>query len=79
MRFELAFKFFIFFIWAVPRYKAMEKGIINKQREPFSVRDKMFWEVQTARSLLGEKFRKQLSHEPDGLIFQPSREVSSYR
>lgn len=53
----------------------MKKGLINKQREPFSVRDKMFWEVQQARSLLGEKFRKSLCHEPDGLIFQPSLDV----
>lgn len=55
----------------------MEKGKINKQREPFSVRDKMFWDVQTARSLLGDKFRKSLSHEPDGLIFQPARDVNT--
>lgn len=59
-----------------PRYAAMKKGIINKQREPFSVRDKSFWGVEQARALLGPKFAASLSHEPDGLIFQPSQEVS---
>jgi hypothetical protein len=35
--------------------------------------------VTEARTLLGPKFTKEsLGHEPDGLIFQPSREVSRY-
>lgn len=58
-----------------PRYEAMKRGLINKQREPFSVRDKAFWEVTQAGALLSPKFAKTLSHEPDGLIFQPSRDV----
>lgn len=58
-----------------PRYQAMEHGIINKAIEPFSIRKKEFWEITQAGSLLGEKFAKTLSHEPDGLIFQPSKEV----
>ncbi|KAJ8917449.1 hypothetical protein NQ315_005496 [Exocentrus adspersus] len=57
-----------------PRYAAMEKGLINKSLEPFSVRMKGFWHVTQAASLLGEKFAKTLSHEPDGLIFQPSKD-----
>ncbi|XP_018568622.1 mRNA-capping enzyme [Anoplophora glabripennis] len=57
-----------------PRYAAMEKGLINKTLEPFSVRKKDFWDITQAASLLGEKFAKTLSHEPDGLIFQPSKE-----
>lgn len=59
-----------------PRYAAMEKGLINKTLEPFSVRKKDFWHITQAASLLGEKFAKTLSHEPDGLIFQPSKEVN---
>lgn len=59
-----------------PRHVAIDKGIINKEREPFGVRVKEFWEVTTARKLLGPKFAKSLSHEPDGLIFQPSLDVS---
>lgn len=55
-----------------PRYAAMEAGIINKADEPFSIRKKDFWDVTVAKSLLGEKFARTLSHEPDGLIFQPS-------
>lgn len=57
-----------------PRYEAMKRGIINKQKEPFSVRNKMFWDLTQARALLGPKFAKTLSHEPDGLVFQPSKE-----
>ncbi|XP_026737815.1 mRNA-capping enzyme [Trichoplusia ni] len=57
-----------------PRHQAMKEGIIRKDREPFSIRLKQFWELPMARQLLGEKFAKTLSHEPDGLIFQPSKE-----
>nr|XP_022914085.1 mRNA-capping enzyme [Onthophagus taurus] len=57
-----------------PRYWAIEKGLIKKDLEPFSVRKKEFWPITQAVSLLGEKFAKSLSHEPDGLIFQPSKE-----
>lgn len=58
-----------------PRVDAMRKGQINRSKEPFSVRKKDFWDVQQTAYLLGEKFAKTLSHEPDGLIFQPSKEV----
>lgn len=57
-----------------PRYEAMKYGLINKSLEPFSVRHKMFWDLTQAKALLGPKFSKTLSHEPDGLIFQPSSE-----
>ncbi|XP_050307535.1 mRNA-capping enzyme [Anthonomus grandis grandis] len=57
-----------------PRYTAMEQSIINKNLEPFSIRKKDFWPITQAHSLLGEKFARSLSHEPDGLIFQPSNE-----
>lgn len=57
-----------------PRHEAMRRGIINRENEPFSVRIKDFWDVTQARSLLGPKFAQQLSHEPDGLIFQPKLE-----
>lgn len=58
-----------------PRHAAMESGLINRLAEPFSIRKKDFWHVTQAASLLGEKFAKTLSHEPDGLIFQPSKEA----
>ncbi|CAG9121503.1 unnamed protein product [Plutella xylostella] len=57
-----------------PRHHAMKIGKIKKEDEPFSIRLKQFWELPMARQLLGEKFAKTLSHEPDGLIFQPSKE-----
>ncbi|XP_030382196.1 mRNA-capping enzyme [Scaptodrosophila lebanonensis] len=57
-----------------PRYQAMKHGIINRGLEPFSVRNKDFWEINVTASLLGEKFSRSLAHEPDGLIFQPSQQ-----
>lgn len=59
-----------------PRTILMEKQYLNKDHEPFSIRKKDFWDIRQAANLLGEKFAKTLSHEPDGLIFQPSKEVS---
>ncbi|XP_063975438.1 mRNA-capping enzyme [Diachasmimorpha longicaudata] len=56
------------------RHRAMKEGRLQREREPISIRLKQFWDVTTARSLLGEKFAKMLSHEPDGLIFQPAKE-----
>lgn len=56
----------------------MRKGLINKAVEPFSVRLKEFWDLMTTGYLLSEKFAKKLSHEPDGLIFQPSSDVSIF-
>lgn len=57
-----------------PRVKAIEKGIIHRPSEPFSIRNKEFWDIRQSASLLGEKFAKSLLHEPDGLIFQPSEQ-----
>lgn len=57
-----------------PRRVAMAEGRINRNSEPFSIRLKQFWDVTQAGSLLSEKFAKTLSHEPDGLIFQPSKD-----
>lgn len=56
------------------RLRAMSEGRLIKEREPFSVRLKHFWDVTQSKALLAEKFAKQLSHEPDGLIFQPAKE-----
>ncbi|XP_054710124.1 LOW QUALITY PROTEIN: mRNA-capping enzyme-like [Uloborus diversus] len=54
-----------------PRRLAMSEGRINRLKEPFSIRSKDFWDITSARQILGEKFRKEMSHEVDGLIFQP--------
>lgn len=56
------------------RYEAMKHGMINKVQEPFSVAVKDFWDVTAAEALLGKKFCEKLTHEPDGLIFQPAKE-----
>ena len=58
-----------------PRYHAMKEGLIIKPSEPFSVRLKPFWDITQASCLLSDKFNEKLSHEPDGLIFQPSKDV----
>ncbi|XP_055842507.1 mRNA-capping enzyme [Episyrphus balteatus] len=54
-----------------PRYEAFSKGIVNRLLESFSVRNKEFWDITKAASLLDPKFTRCLPHEPDGLIFQP--------
>ena len=56
------------------RHRAMKEGRLIREKEPFSVRLKEFWDVTQTGSLLSEKFAKQLGHEPDGLIFQPAKE-----
>lgn len=49
-------------------------GRIDKNQEPFSVRLKQFYDINASDKLLGN-FSKNLCHEPDGLIFQPSTDV----
>ncbi|CAH2066083.1 unnamed protein product, partial [Iphiclides podalirius] len=55
-----------------PRNRALAKGMIGKG--PFSVHLKEFWDIKMTHYLLEEKFSKMLTHEPDGLIFQPAKE-----
>ncbi|XP_055628803.1 mRNA-capping enzyme [Toxorhynchites rutilus septentrionalis] len=57
-----------------PRTEAMKRGLIDQSRQPFSIRNKEFWDITQAKALLGPKFAKALSHDPDGLIFQPAKE-----
>ncbi|XP_058517127.1 mRNA-capping enzyme-like [Ochotona princeps] len=54
-----------------PRHEKMKTGLIDKTREPFSVRKKPFFDIHTSRKLLEGNFAKQVSHAVDGLIFQP--------
>ncbi|PIK33875.1 putative mRNA-capping enzyme [Apostichopus japonicus] len=57
------------------RHEYMQKGWINKQQEPFSIRRKEFWDITKTKNILTGHFSKQISHETDGLIFQPFKEV----
>ncbi|XP_072936769.1 mRNA-capping enzyme [Epargyreus clarus] len=57
-----------------PRNRAIVNGVIKKEQEPFSVQLKQFWAASRARALLQDKFARTLTHEPDGLIFQPSKD-----
>jgi mRNA-capping enzyme len=59
-----------------PRHKATIEGVIKRHEEPFGIRRKDFFDVHHTKSLLSDKFKAQLSHEPDGLIFQPREDVS---
>uniref|UniRef100_A0A8C5DSM7 mRNA-capping enzyme n=1 Tax=Gouania willdenowi TaxID=441366 RepID=A0A8C5DSM7_GOUWI len=54
-----------------PRMEKMKVGQIDKTKEPFSVRNKPFFELHATRKLLEDSFMSQVSHEVDGLIFQP--------
>lgn len=54
-----------------PRLEKMKTGQIDKTKEPFSVRNKPFFDIHAARKLLEGSFTSQVSHEVDGLIFQP--------
>ncbi|KAM9778988.1 mRNA-capping enzyme isoform X2 [Syngnathus typhle] len=54
-----------------PRMEKMKTGQIDKTKEPFSVRNKPFFDIQASRKLLEGSFTSQVSHEVDGLIFQP--------
>ncbi|XP_015787487.1 mRNA-capping enzyme [Tetranychus urticae] len=54
-----------------PREEAKRAGIIDRAREPFGIRQKEFWPIHSTKALFGASFTQQLSHEIDGLIFQP--------
>ncbi|XP_057678351.1 mRNA-capping enzyme isoform X2 [Corythoichthys intestinalis] len=54
-----------------PRIEKMKTGQIDKTKEPFSVRNKPFFDITASRKLLEGSFTSQVSHEVDGLIFQP--------
>jgi len=56
----------------------MQQGLIDKSKEPFSIRKKEFWDCSETYKLLDKKFTQNLSHEPDGLIFQPSGPKDPY-
>ncbi|XP_034939486.1 mRNA-capping enzyme-like isoform X2 [Chelonus insularis] len=56
------------------RMRALNEGRIRRNQEPFSIRQKQFWDITQVNKLLSEKFVKQLGHDLDGLIFQPSKE-----
>uniref|UniRef100_A0A8C4ULP1 RNA guanylyltransferase and 5'-phosphatase n=1 Tax=Falco tinnunculus TaxID=100819 RepID=A0A8C4ULP1_FALTI len=55
-----------------PRHEKMKNGLIDKAQEPFSVRNKPFFDIYTSRKLLEGSFAREVSHEVDGLIFQPT-------
>ncbi|XP_056872725.1 mRNA-capping enzyme isoform X2 [Takifugu flavidus] len=54
-----------------PRMEKMKSGQIDKTKEPFSIRHKSFFDIHASRKLLEGSFTSQVSHEVDGLIFQP--------
>ncbi|XP_055871008.1 mRNA-capping enzyme-like [Biomphalaria glabrata] len=55
-----------------PRNIKAQQGTLDKSKEPFSVRLKNFFDITMSPKILEGKFAKTLSHEVDGLIFQPA-------
>ncbi|XP_078584553.1 mRNA-capping enzyme-like [Branchiostoma floridae x Branchiostoma japonicum] len=55
-----------------------QAGTLDKSREPFSVRHKPFWDITMSPKLLDGSFSSQVSHEVDGLIFQPAGPKDKY-
>lgn len=53
------------------RREASLKGIISLPDEPFALRKKEFYDIEMTEKILAEKFQSQVSHEIDGVIFQP--------
>ena len=51
------------------------EGRLNKAEEPFSIRRKDFYNIEHAQWIL-EKLTPKITHETDGLLFQPSKDVS---
>jgi len=56
----------------------MERGVIDRTKEPFGIRFKTFWFLEDTDKILNGKLSQELVHEPDGVIFQPTRDVSRY-
>jgi len=57
-----------------PRHHKMQQGTLDKTREPFSVRIKQFFDLTMTKKILEGNFAKSLSHEVDGLVFQPAKD-----
>lgn len=53
------------------RDEAFRQGKLNKQIEPFSIRQKLFYKLSDTKKLLSPDFEKQITHGIDGLIYQP--------
>ncbi|KAG8444777.1 hypothetical protein GDO86_009810 [Hymenochirus boettgeri] len=62
-----------------PRHEKMKTGLIDKAKEPFSVRNKQFFDIHTARKLIEGSFAREVCHEVDGLIFQPTGKYKAGR
>ncbi|CAD5224961.1 unnamed protein product [Bursaphelenchus okinawaensis] len=54
-----------------PRANAFNNRLLIRESEPISVRRKDFYEVSCTYKLFEPKFRALMSHDVDGLIFQP--------
>lgn len=56
------------------RYQAAQDGQLHADREPFSIIQKRFWDLTQTNNLLTDNFTKQLDHEIDGIVFEPTLE-----
>jgi len=56
------------------RLKAVKKGKLIIEKEPFYIEMKYSWDVTASRKLLTDEFRKSLPYHIKGLIFVPAEE-----
>ncbi|CAF2356122.1 unnamed protein product [Rotaria sp. Silwood2] len=61
------------------RNEAIAKGHINKSLEPFSIRNKEFWDLSTTSKLLSPAFQSKISHGCDGLPYHSGRSTHVFK
>ncbi|KAI3383163.1 hypothetical protein SNEBB_002338 [Seison nebaliae] len=54
-----------------PRAMAFNNRTLDRQKEVFGVRKKLFKDLHGAKEFSSKEFQKELCHETDGLVFQP--------
>lgn len=55
------------------RIQAAQQGLFDKSKEPFSIRAKKFFALEKTEWIL-DHWSPKLSHENDGLVFNPAEE-----
>jgi len=60
------------------RNEAMKQGLIDRTKEPFGVRFKEFYPISATQKLLSDKFKSQITHGMDGLIYEPADDDDFY-
>ena len=56
----------------LPRSIAVKRKLLDKRREPLSIRRMDFFEITETKRLLSAEFRNSIGHKIDGLVFHPN-------